>query len=152
MIRPVDRPPITRAAMEQLMFGTGRVRRFTQDSPVLPDVWLRYAGVHSDAQDDEPSDAFQPLKVLLTPLRETFSGTVRMTLAERLEAMRKKPDAEWLKLTKRAKGRSTRVVYNQATVAATLSFADLVRVVLPLTDWWWRIIAERVQKGDFRLP
>lgn len=133
------------------MFGTGRVRRFTQDSPVLPDVWLRYAGVHSDAQDDEPSDPFQPLKVLLTPLRETFSGTVRMTLAERLEAMRKKPDPEWLKLTKRAKGRSTRVVYNQATVAATLSFADLIRVVLPLTDWWWRTIAERVEKGDFRL-
>lgn len=132
------------------MFGTGRVRRFTQDSPVLPDVWLRYAGVHSDAQDDEPSDAFQPLRVLLTPLRETFSGKVRKTLADRLEAMRKKPDAEWKRLTRETKARSTRVVYNQATVAATIIFADLIRVVLPLTDWWWRTIAENVHAGDFQ--
>ncbi len=132
------------------MFGAGRVRRFTQDSPVLPDVWLRYAGVHTDAQDDEPADAFQPLKVLLTPLREMFSGKVRMTLAGRLDAMKKDPDPEWTKLAKRARARSTRIVYNQATVAASLIFADLVRVVLPLTDWWRRTIDERVETGDFR--
>ena len=34
---------LTRDLMEQLLFGTGRARRFTQDSPVLPDVWLEYA-------------------------------------------------------------------------------------------------------------
>lgn len=136
--------------MEQLLFGTGRVRRFTQDSPVLPDVWLRYAGVHTDAQDDEPPDAFQPLKVLLTPLREMFAGKVRLTLAERLDAKKKEKDPEWERLTKRAKGHSARVVYNQATVAASLVFADLVRVVLPLTDWWWRTIANKVEPGEFR--
>jgi hypothetical protein len=31
--------------LEDLTFGSGRVRRFTQDSPVLPDVWLEYADV-----------------------------------------------------------------------------------------------------------
>ena len=38
-------PPqqLDRDLMEQLLFGTGRARRFTQDSPVLPDVWLEYA-------------------------------------------------------------------------------------------------------------
>ena len=37
-----DAPKLDRRLMEQLMFGAGRVRRFTQDSPVLPDVWLQY--------------------------------------------------------------------------------------------------------------
>ncbi|MEA2344266.1 MAG: hypothetical protein QOF63_2435, partial [Thermoanaerobaculia bacterium] len=35
-------PKLDRKLMEQLMFGAGTVRRFTQDSPVLPDVWLQY--------------------------------------------------------------------------------------------------------------
>ena len=32
-----------------------------------------------------------------------------------------------------------RVVYNLSTVAATLHFEDLVRVVLPMTEWWHRL-------------
>ena len=36
-------PFLQRKLVEQLMFGAGRIRRFTQDSPVLPDVWLEYA-------------------------------------------------------------------------------------------------------------
>ena len=39
---------LERWLVEQLMFGSGRVRRFTQDTPVLPDVWLEYA---LDAKD-----------------------------------------------------------------------------------------------------
>jgi hypothetical protein len=31
------------------------------------------------------------------------------------------------------------VVYNQSTVAATLYFEDLVRTVLPMTEWWERL-------------
>ncbi|HEX2122155.1 MAG TPA: S8 family serine peptidase, partial [Thermoanaerobaculia bacterium] len=137
--------------MEQLIFGTGRVRRFTQDSPVLPDVWLRYAGVRTDSQDDdEPADAFQPLKLLLTPLRETFSGNVRQTIVERLEAERATP--AWKKLARHERPGPSRVVYNQSTVAATLRFADLVRVILPLTDWWWGTIGGKVADGDFADP
>ncbi len=137
--------------MEQLIFGTGRVRRFTQDSPVLPDVWLRFAGVRTDSQDDdEPADAFQPLKLLLTPLRETFSGNVRQTIVERLAAERATP--AWKKLARRERPGPSRVVYNQSTVAATLRFADLVRVILPLTDWWWRTIGGKVSDGDFADP
>ena len=41
-------PRLDRDLMEQLLFGTGRARRFTQDSPVLPDVWLEYAKQPAD--------------------------------------------------------------------------------------------------------
>jgi hypothetical protein len=120
---------LTRDLMEQLMFGGGRTRRFTQDSPVLPDVWLEYARQQGDGQ------SFPPVKLLLTPYRDTTAGDVRTVLRERLAAERK--TAAW-----RAFGHDAavvpRVVYNQSTVATTLYFEDLVRAVFPLTEWWRR--------------
>jgi len=119
--------------MEQLMFGTGRVRRFTQDSPVLPDVWLEYTKApHDDPTRLTPevpssSERFPPVKLLLTPHREKQSGEVAKVLRERLgESTDKK----------------RRVIYNQTTIGAVLSFEELVRVVLPMTKWWEGITKE----------
>jgi hypothetical protein len=115
--------------MEQLMFGSGRTRRFTQDSPVLPDVWIEYARRHADG------DAFPPVKLLLTPFRDTTAGEIRNVVRARLAAERR--SAAW-RVFGHPPDVVPRVVYNQSTVAATLYFEDLVRVVLPLTDWWKR--------------
>jgi serine protease AprX len=119
------------------MFGSGRVRRFTQDSPVLPDVWLDYAGVAGDEADllqvRAPQFPFPPVKLLLTPFRENAAGDVRTALVERLEKMKSRGDIAGLF---GRSGHSPRVAYNVTTVAATLHFEELVRVVLPMTDWW----------------
>jgi hypothetical protein len=126
--------------MEQLLFGTGRVRRFTQDTPVLPDVWIEYArGRDEDErltrsqETADTGDPFPPIKLLLMPLREQSSGTVAQELRRRLREDRTK--GGW-----RAFGHDPhelpRVVYNQSTVAATLYFEDLIRVALPMTSWW----------------
>jgi subtilisin family serine protease len=143
--RPTPPPPqkLDRDLMEQLLFGTGRARRFTQDSPVLPDVWLEYAKQPADdaerpgarAAASPPSEPFVPLKLLLTPYREVAAGDVRFVVRRRLLVERK--TASW-----RAFGHDPalpRVVYNQSTVAATLHFEDLIRVVLPMTKWWARL-------------
>src|ERR687890_181985 len=81
-------PKLDRALMEQLMFGTGRVRRFTQESPVLPDVWLEYAKGPSERPTGEPekSGPFPPVKLLLTPFRENHAGDIRRELRDRLGA------------------------------------------------------------------
>jgi subtilisin family serine protease len=121
-----DKPKLTREIMEQLMFGTGRARRFTQDSPVLPDVWLAYA-------DQPESDR---VKLLFTPYRQSAAGDVRRELRARLAEYEKVP----------------RVVYNQSTVAAALTFEELIRVVMPMTQWWAKIteqfVLERLQEAD----
>jgi len=122
-------PKLDRKMMEQLMFGTGTVRRFTQDSPVLPDVWLRYMAVAGA----RGANRFPAVKLLLTPFRETGAGEVRRVLHERLVADRKKK--EWLQFGHKPTP-LPRVIYNQSTVAATLYFEDLVRVVMPMTEWW----------------
>ena len=134
-------PKLERKLIEQLMFGTGRVRRFTQDSPVLPDVWIEYAKGpgEEDGRLTGPAgtdDPFPPVKLLLTPWRESFAGDIRLALRRRIASERKTP--EWRALDHDPKA-PARVIYNQSTVAATLYFEDLVRAVLPMTGWWHQI-------------
>jgi serine protease AprX len=121
-IRSVDR-----RACEWVMLGLGNARRFTQDSPVLPDVWLRFA---------ENLDA--RCELLLTPFGESRPGELRARLDERLDGDQKKS-----KRKKASDGRE--LIYNQSTVLATLNFDELVRVVLPLTDWWRKALWRRVE-------
>lgn len=134
-------PKLDRTLIEQLMFGTGRVRRFTQDSPVLPDVWIEYA--KGPGEEEErltgpagTKDPFPPVKLLLTPWRESFAGDIRLALRERITSERKRP--EWRALGHDPKA-PARIIYNQSTVAATLYFEDLVRAVLPMTGWWHQL-------------
>ena len=131
---------IPRSLMEELMLGAGRVRRFTQDTPILPDVWLAYANCLDDSVP-APSEAdgrpLRPIKLLLTPYRQSAVGEVRNELCARLRADRQRAEP------------MPRVVYNQTTVAATLSFADLIRSALPMTKWWHEIAAKfRIEKID----
>lgn len=116
----------TRELLEELLFGSGRVRRFTQDSPVLPDVWLDYAGVAGDLDEWSASEGetLQGKKLLITPYKEKGAGAVRREIVRRLSAN----NVEGL-----------RVAYNQTTVSAILRFQDLVKVVLPMTEWWAQI-------------
>ncbi|HEX2834279.1 MAG TPA: S8 family serine peptidase [Thermoanaerobaculia bacterium] len=127
---------LDRSFIEKLMFGTGRVRRFTQDSPVLPDVWLAYAGAVED-ESVVPS-RHGAVHLLLTPFHETAPGTVRNELSKLL-------DSSAMKARKHFghDERSMPVIYNQTTVSAELYFEDLVRAVLPLTAWWQKL-AEQI--------
>ena len=93
---------IDRKLMEQLMFGTGRVRRFTQDSPVLPDVWIEYAKAAEERTSlpslrDRPGEPFPAVKLLLTPYREHSTGDVRIELRQRLARTREEPAWEAFK-------------------------------------------------------
>jgi serine protease AprX len=134
---------MSRKLCEDLMFGTGLVRRFTQDSPVLPDVWIEYSMSAMGGTDDERAtaqtdqhDPHPPVRLLLTPFRETNTGLIAQKLRERLRRERQKK--EWQQFGHHP-DRPSRVIYNQSTVAAELYFEDVVRVVLPMTDWWQRI-------------
>lgn len=91
--RPQPRQKLDRDLMELLLFGAGRARRFTQDSPVLPDVWLEYAkgpgnGASRRASRTDRQDPFPPVKLLLTPYRELAAGEVRRVVHERLRTER----------------------------------------------------------------
>jgi hypothetical protein len=79
--RPSSDPPdrLDEATLRRLVFQTfGRARR-TQDSPVVPEVWLRYIRIaediaHAHIADDPPPDG--TLDVLLTPWSGTTPGYI----------------------------------------------------------------------------
>jgi serine protease AprX len=92
------------------IFGSGQLQRFTQDSPVMPDVWLAYG--------DDPD---KPLDLLLAPHRLANAGQLA-------RALKKVPDT--------ASRSDMELAYNQAYVAARLTFKEMVLGALPLSQWW----------------
>lgn len=93
------------------IFGTEQLKRFTQDSPVMPDVWLQYGG--------EPSGA---IDLLLEPHEDATTGELAQAV---LEADHSPADAAAIELA-----------YNGSHVAARLTFEQMLRTVLPLSAWW----------------
>ena len=92
------------------VFGLGQLRRYTQDSPVMPDVWIAFG-----------RDPDKRLDLLLEPHRE--AGAAALALA-----------VQQTPLT--AERPVMRLAYNQSHVAAALTFPELVTGVLPLSGWW----------------
>jgi hypothetical protein len=116
--------------MDALLYGGRSSPRFTQDSPVLPDVWIKYA--------EAPNE---PHELLLTPLQDAQVGTVSAgQLSRVLKACLALPQGRRPPGEPRLHhGRGASVAYNQSTVLARLWFDELVRVVLPLSAWWHRL-------------
>lgn len=134
---------LKREWIEALVFGDDETRRYTQDSPILPDVWIRY-GTNLAKGHDEPVD------LLLTPhLRVTAGDLVRVLRTrltqERLPGGRSAHLRTVKSITRRlqyagadglARVPHPDVAYNQSTVVARMYLDELIRVALPLTRWW----------------
>jgi serine protease AprX len=134
---------LDRPQLERWLFGAGPGSRRTQDSPILPDVWYAYALPRKELggrQDPTPlvaprrgsrrgerSAAALPaweLDVLMRAHSESSASDLARALHARLERPRKQ----------------TQLAHNEAYVACRLTFAELLQVALPLTEFWQRQI------------
>jgi len=113
-----------RADLEAWIYGPPSERRFTQDSPVLPEVWRRYA--------EEP-EGRQVL--LLTPHQHSSAAKLMAELVECLFGADSDPG------DRAAHG----IALNDGYVVAYLSFPELVRCVVPLSDWWRQLWPPRTK-------
>ena len=120
---------IRREWLEELIFRGEASRRFTQDSPVLPDVWLAFG-------EDYCRDRRARRDLLLTPHRDASAAALGYALQQRLRAERATREWRAGHAREAAEATAAHIAYNSASVAARLSFDELVRVVLPLSDWW----------------
>jgi hypothetical protein len=118
--------PITREQLEDLIYRQDGLTRFTQDSPVLPDVWFEF-GRNPNSRID----------LLLNPHFEASPGRVAQVIEQRLAAEQQSKTASKFKCDDQ---RGPDIAYNQSTVVVRLCFHELVRVVLPLTPWWDRYV------------
>jgi hypothetical protein len=101
--------------VDRILLGPRLDLRYTQDSPVLPEVWSSFA-----------ADPAAQVDVLITPYKGRSAGVV----AVELEAALRK-----LEHTGRRAPHLT-VAYLEGVVAARVSFQGLVRVVLTRSQWW----------------
>jgi serine protease AprX len=117
---------IEREQLEKLIYRNAGPKRFTQDSPVMPDVWFEF-GKNPNGKVD----------LLLNPHFEASPGRVAKVLEERLLIEQKSKTAAKFGCDESG---GYDIAYNQSTVVVRLCFHELVRVVLPLTTWWTKYV------------
>src|SRR6185436_16630377 len=105
----------SRALVELVLLGPTNDRRQLQDSPVLGDVWIAYAMKPHDAID-----------LLITPHKTRPAGKVAAQCSREVGRLK----------IPRTPEQAAEVAYLQGLVAARLFFEELLRVVVPMTQWW----------------
>ena len=103
-----------------ILFRTPGGLRFTQDSPILPNVWTAFALEPHSQQE-----------LILTICQDGGTGHAAQELRKMLKALRRRRPEVAGEYRKRA-----RVSYIPGQIAVKLYFDELMRVVLPLTPWW----------------
>ena len=104
--------------VEYILLGTTHDKRQLQDSPVLGDVWLAYAGKPASVQD-----------LLVSPHWDTTAANVAANISESFKAIY--PSDQRKRQTT-----GPGVAYLQGIVATKLSFEALLLILVPMTLWW----------------
>jgi subtilisin family serine protease len=138
-----------REFFEQLVYHSAS-RRFTQQSPVMPDVWIRF-GMQPGRQHE----------LLMVPDWNHTTAELASAMKARVAAddgfqgatAYRQQGAETDSTTSRGEGspgapRPVAIAHNQNVVVATLWFDQLVRSVLPLSGWWQRSVAGVLKRTD----
>ncbi len=121
---------------ENLVYQTVDRRRFTQQSPVMPDVWIHY-GMNPGEQQHllmVPDWHYTPA-ALTGGIKERLSGDRDNARLRRFRLVPRNPEP-------------AAVAHNQSAVVATLWFDQLIRAVLPLSGWWRDAIAGTRSRRD----
>lgn len=108
-----EKPAISADVVNRILYGNGDRQRFTQDTPILPEVWQIYAARPGARQD-----------LLITPLESTSALALLQNL------LRPEADDDKEKLRKGASFAPL-----QSYLAAKLTFGQLIHYLFPRTDW-----------------
>lgn len=167
--------PLSDEFIHRIVFATLGARRFTQDSPVQPDVWERFiklALVRRQRWADTPQPGEPRVSLILTPkLNLGASGDMpaqAAMLAERLRlsvmglASGARPQSEalpadapepmraarQLEVSEARRLNSMRIAASERYVVADLTLAEVAEHVLPLTEWWQKRNTEALDRLD----
>lgn len=132
--KPIEVP---RSLVEFILLGPEDDRRQLQDSPILGDVWIEFAR--------KPGER---LELLITPYKEQAAGTVASVLSgdRKIEGGKivDVPDACAAAADDAATLGDANIAFLQGIVAASLTFEEVLRYVVPMTSWWCN---KRIAKG-----
>jgi serine protease AprX len=124
--------------VEHILLGPADDRRVLQDSPLLGDVWTAFALDPGIVQD-----------VLITPHKDATAAEVARAIPDALIVRdRERADEADPKPRFRPKVRA-KVAYLQGIVGARLYFDQVLRILVPRTQWWQEPkVADRIEKVD----
>ena len=105
---PIEQFSIPAELVEHILLGPADDRRVLQDSPLLGDVWMAYADDPGKVQD-----------VLVTPHRSATAAAVAREISTKVKDNSK-----------------PQIAYLQGLVAAKLHFDEVLRILVPMTQWW----------------
>ncbi len=136
-----------------LLFETPSGQRFTQDSPILGNVWLAYARhphepldlILTVKQDKPTGKAAHELRKMVSKLRNGIPEIKKTKNKPAVAAVAPAPD---LGILKQSEKKSIRLTYIPGQIAVQLYFDELLRVVLPLTPWWDQNVKLLVKLGE----
>lgn len=120
------RPIVDGSLVYSLLYGAFSGRRFTQDSPVLPEVWLELA-----------RDPAAQVGTLSVPRKDLQAHELAEDLYHRLRKYREEAEGE---------RNPSNVSDIPGVVGAHLYLDEIVAVVLPMTRWWNTHDLERLAK------
>ena len=109
---------IPSSLVEFILLGPTDDRRQLQDSPILGDVWVAFAR--------EPDAC---LDLLITPRMTLPAGQVADGIEKRFSSLKGLA-------ARPAHDKDPSIAYLQGIVAARLNFEELLRIVIPMTQWW----------------
>ncbi|HEX8307725.1 MAG TPA: S8 family serine peptidase [Allosphingosinicella sp.] len=124
-----DKAAISSDVVNRILYGCGDRQRYTQETPILVEVWQRYA-----AEPGAPQD------LLITPLESTSA----VALLRDLLAADGDDDKQALR-------KQSRFAPLQSFLAARLTFGQLIHYLLPRTQWAgkaWGVFEEKAT-ADF---
>lgn len=148
--------------VSRLIFETFGDQRYTQDSPIMPDVWARFVRSPRANADllltpqagDSPSQLATVLCVRLAKFGERDEQEVHLREMVDAEMLRKLANpSETGAASLRAE---FNVAYSRSSVVAEVTFEQLVCVIVPMTAWWYNLggsvqdprqLSELVRKG-----
>jgi hypothetical protein len=104
---------ISSDVVNRILYGCGDRQRYTQETPILVEVWQRYA-----------ADPGAPQDLLITPLESTSAVALLRDLLA--------PDGDDDKQALRGQARFAPL---QSFLAAKLTFGQLIHYLLPRTQW-----------------
>jgi len=100
-----------------LIFATFGDQRYTQDSPIMPEVWVSYAAAPR-----------QSLDVLLTPQSGDSPSKLASRVAKRLATFNGKSEEDICA--------EHEIAYSRSSLVVKVTFRELACVIVPMTKWW----------------
>lgn len=113
--------------VEHILFGPEDDRRVLQDSPLLGDVWTTYALDAGIARD-----------VLITPHRQATAAGVAREIPKALRVHAEERVQMQVPQPAVRPHVSAKVAYLQGLIGAKLYFDEVLRVLVPRTQWWYQ--------------